>query len=77
MRYRFVGVVYPGETLVTEMWKEEDKVIFSTLIWRAYGNVELMMRPDCSATKVKERGTVVLAAAAATLVNAGAPKAKL
>ncbi|KAJ7034988.1 hydroxysteroid dehydrogenase [Mycena alexandri] len=56
IKVRFAGVVYPGETLVTEMWKEGQKVIFTT--------------------KVKERDTIVLASAAATLVD-NAAKAKL
>jgi len=47
IKVRFVGSLYPGETVVTEMWKEGDKVIF--------------------VSKCKERDTVILGAAAATL----------
>ncbi len=75
---------------MTEMWKEGDKIILSEcLLWFSLADGAVFVRKQKrlterrhshhhTATKVKERQSAVLAAAAATLVNPGTPlKAKL
>lgn len=47
---RFAGTVLPGETLVTEMWKDGNKVIFQTKVKEtgklAIGGAAVELAPD-------------------------------
>jgi multifunctional beta-oxidation protein len=70
IKVRFAGVIIPGQTLVTEMWKEGNKVIFGMSSFRVHWK-----GADELATKVKETGRPALSNAAVTLKEGG--KAKL
>lgn len=50
IKVRFAGTVLPGETLVTEMWKDGNKVIFQTKVKEtgklAIGGAAVELAPD-------------------------------